>query len=185
MVSRALRAFVDGYVAILPAYLLALGFGTWQAGVLATSTLLGSALATWAVGTWGHRFSARRLLLAAALLLATTGFAFALQTAFWPILLIAFVGTLNPSSGDVSVFLPLEHARLASAAQGEVRTALFACYSLTGAFFAALGALSAGLPDFLVQSISISKLDAFRLMFIFYGMVGIALGLLYSSSLSR
>jgi hypothetical protein len=43
---------------------------------------------------------------------------------------VAFVGTLNPSSGDVSVFLPLEHARLASAAQGPVRVALFARYSL-------------------------------------------------------
>jgi hypothetical protein len=37
---------------------------------------------------------------------------FALVTSFWPLLLIALVGTLNPSSGDVSVFLPLEHAVL-------------------------------------------------------------------------
>ena len=30
LAGRALRAFADGYVAILlPAYLLALGFGTW------------------------------------------------------------------------------------------------------------------------------------------------------------
>ena len=48
----------------------------------------------------------------------------------------AFAGTLNPSSGDVSVFLPLEHARLAEAAHDDTRTTLFARYSLLGALFA-------------------------------------------------
>jgi len=71
--GRTLRAFVDGYVAVLlPAYLLALGFDVWTVGVLGTATLLGSALATLAVGTWGHRFAQRRLLLAAALLMTAT-----------------------------------------------------------------------------------------------------------------
>ena len=37
--------------------LLALGFGTWEVGLLSTATLLGSALATVAVGTWGHKFA--------------------------------------------------------------------------------------------------------------------------------
>jgi MFS family permease len=125
LIGRGLRAFVDGYVAVLlPAYLLALGFGTGEVGLVSTATLLGSALATLAVGAWGHRFHPRRLLLGAALLMTCTGLAFAGLSAFWPLMLIAFVGTLNPSSGDVSVFLPLEHARLAEAAQGEARSAL-------------------------------------------------------------
>ncbi|MDO8789502.1 MAG: hypothetical protein Q7J42_15630 [Sulfuritalea sp.] len=47
LVGRGLRAFVDGYVAVLlPAYLLALGYWTWQVGLLSTATMLGSALAT-------------------------------------------------------------------------------------------------------------------------------------------
>lgn len=180
LLGRALRAFADGYVAILlPAYLLALGFGTWEVGVLASATLLGSAAATLAVGAWGHRFHYRRLLLGASLLMAATGFAFAVNSAFWPLLLIAFVGTLNPSSGDVSLFLPLEHARLAEAAQGEARTALFARYSLLGALFAALGALAAVLPDRLVALTSVSQLDALRAMFALYGLAGCAVGLLY------
>jgi len=55
-----LRAFADGYVAVLlPAHLLALGFGTCQVDVLSSATLLGSAVATLAVGAWGHRFSQR------------------------------------------------------------------------------------------------------------------------------
>lgn len=180
LVGKALRAFADGYVAVLlPAYLLALGFGTWEVGVLATATLLGSALATLAVGAWGHRFHHRNLLLWAALLMATTGFAFASGSAFWPLLVIAFVGTLNPSSGDVSLFLPLEHARLAEAAHDEARTALFARYSLLGALFAAFGALAAGFPEQLVVVAGIARLDALRVMFVLYGLIGCAVWLLY------
>jgi MFS family permease len=184
LTARALRAFADGYVAILlPTYLLALGLATWQVGVLATSTLLGSALATLAVGAWGHRLAPARLLRAAAWLMAATGMAFAAMpvftAAFWPLLLIAFVGTLNPSSGDVSVFLPLEHARLAEAAQGEARTALFARYSMTGALCAALGALASGLPDQLSRLAGLDKVDALRTMFVLYGLIGLLVWLLY------
>ncbi len=179
LIGRGLRAFVDGYVAVLlPAYLLALGFGTGEVGLISTATLLGSALATLAVGAWGHRFHHRQLLLAAALLMASTGLAFAGLSAFWPLLLIAFVGTLNPSSGDVSVFLPLEHVRLAEAAQGDTRTTLFARYSLTGALCAALGALAAAVPDGLA-GLGIGRLDALRIMFLAYGGAGFAVWLLY------
>lgn len=147
LLGKALRAFADGYVAVLlPAYLLALGFGTLDVGILSTATLLGSALATLAVGVWGNRFHHRRLLLGAALLMLGTGLSFACSSAFWPLLLVAFVGTLNPSSGDVSVFLPLEHARLAESSHGAGRTALFARYALLGALFAALSALASGAP---------------------------------------
>jgi len=179
LVARALRALADGYVAVLlPAYLLALGMGTWQVGVLSTATLLGSAFATLAVGAWGHRFHHRHLLLGAALLMAATGLFFAGLDGFWPLLLVAFVGTLNPSSGDVSMFLPLEHARLAEAAEGDARTALFARYSLTGALFAALGALAAGMPDWLA-GLGVDRLAALRGMFVLYAGIGATVWLLY------
>lgn len=179
LAARGLRAFVDGYVAVLlPAYLLALGFGTWEVGLFSTATLLGSAIATMAVGAWGHHFHHRRLMLAAALLMAGTGLSFAGLSDFWPLLLVAFVGTLNPSSGDVSVFLPLEHARLAESAKGGKRTALFARYSLIGALFAAFGALAAGVPDWLAHA-GVGRLSGLRVMFIAYSAVGLLVWLLY------
>ncbi|KAF0162797.1 MAG: major facilitator superfamily protein [Rhodocyclaceae bacterium] len=180
LVGRGLRAFVDGYVAVLlPAYLLALGHGTWQVGLLSTATLLGSALATLALGAWGHRASSRFLLLAAALLMTATGLGFSGLSDFWPLLLVAFVGTLNPSAGDVSVFLPLEHSRLSHAAEGDARTRLFARYSLTGALCAALGALAAAVPDALTGQ-GVDRLTALRGMFVVYAGVGVLLWLLYA-----
>ena len=99
LVGRALRSFADGFIAVvLPAYLLALGHGQFEVGLIGTATLSGSALATLAVGRWGNRFSIRRLLLAAALLMCATGLAFASVEGLWPLLVVAFVSTLNPGS---------------------------------------------------------------------------------------
>ncbi len=182
LLARALRAFADGYVAVLlPAYLIALGFGAWEVGVLATATLLGSACATLAVGAWGYRIHHHRLICGAAALMAATGFAFGITSTFWPMLLVAFVGTLNPSTGDVSVFLPLEHARLAESADGDARIALFARYSLLGSLSAALGALAAALPVYISATAGISTVDGLRCMFGLYGLIGCAVWMLYRS----
>ncbi len=179
LIGRALRAFTDGYVAILlPVYLLALGLGKWEVGLISTATLLGSALMTLAVGQWGHRFPQRRLLLAATLLMAVTGLLLAGFSEFWPLLVVAFVGTMNPSAGDVSVFLPLEHARLAETAHGEARTFLFARYTFIGALCAAVGALATGIPDQLVSN-GLTQLDAIRAMFVAYGLTGVVIFFLY------
>lgn len=180
LAARALRALADGYMAILlPAYLLALGLGTLEVGLIATVTMLGSALATVAVGAWGHRMASHRLLRGAAWLMVATGVGFAGLSSFWPLLAVALVGTLNPSSGDVSVFLPLEHARLAGAASGQARTALFARYSMVGALCAALGALAAAVPDWLVTQTGVSRLTALRAMFVLYAAVGIVVWWIY------
>jgi MFS family permease len=173
LAARALRSCADGFISVvLPAYLLALGLGTLEVGFISTATLLGSACSTLAVGRWGHRFSIRRLMLAASLLMLATGLGFAGISSFWPLLLVAFVGTLNPSSGDASVFMPLDHTMLATAPD---RTAVFARYSFTGSIAGAVGALASGMPDY----VSLGRLEALRLMFLVYAAVGVAVWVLY------
>lgn len=174
LTSRALRAFADGFVAVLlPAYLLALGHGQLEVGFLSTATLLGSALATLAVGRWGHRFSMRRLMLGAAILMAVTGLGFASLSSLWPLLVVAFMGPINPSGGDVSVFLPLEHTVLATAARVESRTTTFARYSFFGSIFGAIGALAAAIPDWLASRAALQMVDALRAMFVLYAVIGL------------
>jgi len=181
LASRMLRGFADGYVAVLlPAYLRALGLGVVEIGVLSTLTLAGSAAATIAVGALGHRFPASRLMLAAAWTMVATGLGFAGLHAFWPLALVAFVGTLNPSSGDVSVFLPLEHARLAHAAgDSAARTALFSRYALAGGLSAAVGALASAWPAWWSAHVGGAQLDAMRAMFLLYALIGGVVALLY------
>src|SRR5918999_393387 len=180
LTARSLRAFADGYVAVLlPAYLLALGLGTIEVGVLSTVTMLGSAAATLAVGSWGNRFDLRALLIGAAALMALTGIGFAACSSLWPLLIVALAGTMNPGGGDVSVFYPLEHTALAAAAPAETRTSAFARYSFIGSLFGAVGALAAAAPEWLAQRHGVAMLDALKLMFIVYGAIGLAVGLIY------
>ncbi|HET9663195.1 MAG TPA: MFS transporter, partial [Burkholderiales bacterium] len=128
---------------------------------------------TMAVGLIAHRFRGRSLLLGASVLMAATGIAFVLVTDFWPLLLVAFIGTLNPSSGDVSVFSPLEHAMLSHTVTASSRTALFARYSLIGALVGALGAQAAGLPAMAEQWFAIDLKHALHGMFLLYGLLGV------------
>ena len=180
LTARALRAFADGFVSVLfPVYLLELGFSVIAIGAIVTATLIGSALLTLWVGIYAHRHKRRPMLLGACVLMAATGAGFALTSQFLPLLIIAFVGTLNPSSGDVSVFLPLEHTVLAQAADPQQRTALFARYSLAGALTGAVGTLAASLPDLAVEHSGMSHLAAMQAMFWLYGLIGALAFLLY------
>ena len=180
LASKGLRAFGDGYVSLLlPAYLLELGRSPFEVGVLATVTLVGSGIMTLGVGLHAYRFHYRTILIAAAALMAATGLGFAFLTDFWPLLLVAFVGTLNPSSGDVSVFLPLEHAVLSRVAPDRERTSVFARYSLVGSLVAAFGALAAGVPAWVSEAWGVAPLAAMKGMFIAYSLLALLTAWVY------
>src|SRR5436305_5111561 len=172
LIAKGLRAFGDGYVSLLlPLYLLQLGWGPLQVGMLVTATLFGSGMLTLLVGLHAYRYHYRALLLAASALMVATGLGFATVTQFWPLMLIAFVGTLNPSSGDVSVFLPLEHAVLARVVDDRKRTAVFARYSLVGSLVAAVGSLAAALPALATSVAGVSSQGAIQAMFVLYAVL--------------
>jgi MFS family permease len=181
LTARGVRAVADGLVSlVLPAYLLALGYGPFETGIIATATLTGSALLTLGVGLVSHRTPGRALLLGISLLMILTGLAFAHLTQFWPLVAVAFVGTLNPSSGDLSAFLPLEQAHLAHAVETKNQTRLFARYSFVGSVGAALGALGAGLLEGAIDLMGVSLKVACQTVFILYATAGALALILYT-----
>src|SRR5688572_12419288 len=145
---------------LLPFYLTLLGYSPLEVGIIAAATLLGAGMMTLGVGFISHRYRSRTLLVAASVLLTATGVAMVLVSDFWPLLLVAIVGTLNPSTGDVSVFSPIEHALLAHTADPRSCTALFARYSWIGALVGALGAQAAGVPALLIEFFGVTATAA-------------------------
>jgi MFS family permease len=177
--ARACRAFGDGFaVIILPAYLSAIGFDPVAVGLIATASLLGSALMTLVAGYFSVRWDLRSLLVAGAILMLATGFALPATEHFLFIFLVAFVGTVNPSGGDIGMLVPLEHAMLARGVADRDRTHAFARYSLIGALAGAAGSLAAAAPD--LMPASFAKIEALRLMFYGYGVLGLIGALLYA-----
>jgi MFS family permease len=177
--ARGVRGFGDGFaIIVLPAYLTAIGYDPAQIGIVATASLLGTALLTLGIGAVAARHDLRTMLLLGAGLMAVTGLVFPNVGQFAFVALVAFVGTINPSTGDLGVLVPIEHAMLAHDAADQERTRIFARYSLIGALSMAAGALAAATPDLLVRA-GIGATSALKLMFYLYAALGVVSALLY------
>jgi MFS family permease len=178
--TRGVRALVDGTVAtVLPAYLLARGLGPTQVGAVVTATLLGSAVVTLLLGLRGGHLDGVRLLRAVALVMVATGIAFGLAASFAVLVVVAAVGTLNPSGGDVSPFLPIEQSLLPDTVATDRRTHVFARYSLIASLAGSVGALAAGLPDALVEHRGLTELESLQTVFFAYALAGVVLYAIY------
>jgi MFS family permease len=178
--ARAARGFGDGFaVIILPAYLSEIRFSPFQIGIVAAVALLGSAVVTLAVGLLAARHDLRSLLLIGALIMAATGLALPNAGHIALILAVMFIGTMNPSTGDIGMLVPLEQTMLAHGVADHDRTRTFARYSLIGAIATAAGALAAAAPDALV-AIGIGRLSALTAMFYLYAGLGFVCAALYS-----
>jgi MFS family permease len=177
--ARALRGFGDGFaIIILPAYLTAIGFSPAEIGLVASASLFGTALLTLAIGFIAPRHDLRTLLLGGAALMACTGIAFPNFDHVTLIAVVAFIGTINPSTGDLGVLVPLEHAMLAHGVPDHERTRTFARYSLIGSLSMAAGSLAAALPDFIVSA-GLDRISALKIMFYAYAALGLMSVALY------
>jgi len=178
--TRALRGFADGAVSvILPSYLAAIGFDSFRIGAIVFATLLGSAALTLAVGLVSHRVGQRVVLIGASGLMLLTGIGFFGCTGFWPLFVIAVIGTMNPSAGDVSLFLPAEQTALADAVATRDLTTGFALYNVAGAFAGALGALASGLPATIARHTGWNVAAAERGAFLGYSLIALLVALIY------
>jgi MFS family permease len=180
LTTRALRGLADGAVSVLlPGYLTAIGFSPIRVGAIVFGTLLGSAALTLWVGLATDTLGRRRVLLAACTLMLLTGIGFATATGFWPLFVVAVVGTLNPSAGDVSLFLPVEQAALAEAAEPRDLTAMFALYNVAGAMAGAVGALLSGIPAIIASRRGLVLAPALRSGFVAYAAIAMIASAVY------
>ncbi len=182
IVTRALRGIGDGIVSVLlPSYLSAMGFSPARIGVIVFATLFGSALVTLWAGFATRRIGTGRMLMGASVLMVATGLGFIYARSFWALAIVAFVGTMNPSAGDVSLFLPLEQTAIAQTTATTGLTSMFAIYNVAGALGGAFGALASGLPSMLAPRFGWNLLAAQRSGFAVYAILGFIAASIYWS----
>jgi predicted MFS family arabinose efflux permease len=80
---------------------------------------------------------------------------------------------MNPTSGDASIFVPLEQTVLTQTIAARQRTALFARYSVIGSCATALGVLAAAVPDLVTAWTGWTRPAAMQLMFGLYAVLGL------------
>ena len=174
--SRGIRGVVDGVISVaLSAYLTLLGWSGLRIGAIVTGMMLGSAVLTILTGSIGHRFPRRSILRFAALTMVATGLVFATSTTFIVLFVAGVLGTINPTSGDVSMFLPMEQSLLTATGRDEQRTDLFARYAFVGAMGGAIGSLAAGVPGWVARRTALGEEDALQAVFFLYALAGIGI----------
>jgi MFS family permease len=174
LVTRALRTFGYGYLAVILAiYLEALGLEPLEIGFVLTAALAGSAVMTVFWSLVADRFGRRRTVATMACLMLLGGLVFATTSSFWVLLVAGFTGTISATNSEVGPFITVEQAILPQTAPDHRRTWLFSVYDTIGTLAGAVGALFAGTVR-VWSALGLGGADAYRPLFVLYGLIGAA-----------
>ncbi len=178
--TRIARLFGYGFLSVvLVLYLVAIGFGAVEVGVLLTLTLVGDAAISLWLTTHADRIGRRRVLIAGAGLMVLAGIAFLLSRDLWVLVLAATIGVISPSGNEVGPFLAVEQAALAQTVADRQRTRVFAWYNVAGSFATASGALAAGLLGQVLLAAGAGPLESYRAIILGYALIGAVLAVLF------
>ncbi|TMC70248.1 MAG: MFS transporter [Chloroflexi bacterium] len=185
MVTRILRTFAYGYLAVVIAlYLAQLGLDTIQVGLVLSAAILGSALMTVLWALVADRFGRRRTVATMAVLMIAGGLLFAFGSTFPLLVLGAFTGTISATSSEVGAFLTVEQAILPQTAPPERRTWLFSIYAFVANIAQAVGSLFAGVVA-AFAAVGLTGADAYRPLFVLYAVIGLLNLLIFLSLTER
>jgi len=179
-VTRFTRLFAYGSLSvILVFYLVSLGLSESETGLLLTLTLAGDIVVSLYLTTRADRIGRRRMLIAGAVLMALAGLAFAATSNLVYLILAGTIGVISPSGHEVGPFLSIEQASLSHLIPSELRTEVFAWYTLTGSLATALGALFGGMVTQALQQRSMTTVASYRSIVLLYSFLGIVLACLF------
>ena len=178
--TRFIRLFAYGSLSvILVFYLVSLGLGESQTGLLLSLTLAGDVLVSLFLTTQADRVGRRRMLIVGAVLMAGAGVAFACTRNFFFLIVAGTIGVISPSGNEVGPFLSIEQAALSHIVSHDSRTEVFAWYSLAGSLATAAGAFYGGAITHLLQKRAMTPVDSYRVVVICYAVLGVLLTLLF------
>jgi MFS family permease len=178
--TRIIRMFAYGFLSVVLAlYLTQVGLSDQQIGSLLAWTLIGDAAISLWLTTVADRIGRRRMLLVGAGLMIFAGVMFAITGNLVLLTLAAIIGTISPSGNEVGPFLPIEQAALPQTVADKDRTQIFAWYALSGSLATAVGSLCGGVLAQVLQNMSVSPLDSYRVIVIGYALLGFALAAVF------
>src|SRR5713226_4054109 len=179
--TRGTRLFAYGALSVvLVFYLTGLGLTTSQTGLLLALTLAGDTVVSLYLTTQADRLGRRRMLIVGAMLMALAGLAFASTSNLVFLIIAGTIGVISPSGNEVGPFLPIEQAALSHVVPPDVRTAVFAWYTLAGSFATATGSLCAGMLSHLLQRTAMPPVGSYRVVVLLYAALGVLLAFLFT-----
>ncbi len=176
LIEKSVRTVPYGFLGVLFAvYMSKLGFDPLIIGIVLTITVFSSALYTFSVSLVADRIGRRRTLVFFALMDFIAGSILFVSNAWWAPVLAGIVGNMTVGAGETGPFLSLEQAIIPRTCDSRHRTLAFSWYNLVGYASSSVGALIAGLPQYLG-----SGLSAYRPLFAAYLASGLVGSFLYN-----
>lgn len=173
--QRFVRLF--GYGAsylILVHFLTSHGFSDARVGLFMTMTVLGDAVISLLLTTITDNVGRRRVLAVGATLMSCSGIVFATMSNYWILLLASVVGVISPSGSEIGPFRTVEESILAQLTPKEIRSDVFAWYTMIGTAGAALGTLLSGWTIQILKSKDgWTSEGAYRVVFAVYATLGL------------
>jgi MFS family permease len=172
MASRGIRAFAFSYLNIVFAiYLDRLGYSPVTIGIVYSVAYLSGAVLTAVWGYLSDRYGRRKILMLLAVLTIISNSIFVFFSGLVFILLaviIANVGAGGSAGGGSGggPFNPVEEALLAEKCNPENRNQIFALNAFVGSVTGAIGALAAGLPQFLQERWGWDSVFSYKPLFV-------------------
>jgi MFS family permease len=187
MVSRGIRAFAFSYLNVIFAiYLDRLGYSTVTIGIVYSVAYLSGAVLTAVWGYLSDRYGRRKILMLLAFLTIISNGIFVFFSSLLFIFLaviIANVGAGGAGGGGSGggPFNPVEEALLAEKCTPENRNQIFAWNSFVGSVMGSIGALAAGLPEFLQERWAWDIVASYKPLFILTILFSVALVFVYGA----
>ena len=187
MASRGIRAFAFSYLNVIFAiYLDRLGYTPVTIGIVYSVAYLSGAVLTALWGYLSDRYGRRKILMLLALLTIVSNTIFVFFSSLFFILLaviIANVGAGGSGGGGSGggPFNPVEEALLAEKCLPENRTQIFGLNSFFGSVMGSLGALAAGVPQFLEEHWGWDSVASYKPLFLMTILFSVGLLWVYSS----
>ena len=187
MASRGIRSFAFSYLNVVFAiYLDQLGYTPVMIGIIFSVAYLAGALLTAVWGYLSDRYGRRKILMLLAVLTIISNGIYIFFSGLVFILLavvIANVGAGGSGGGGSGggPFNPVEEALLAEKCKPENRNQVFALNSFVGSIMGSVGALGAGLPQYLQEIRGWTAVSSYKPLFMLTIIFSVILLYVYSA----
>lgn len=171
---RMLRLIAFGGSAlILAIYLKTIGFDEDYIGGFMTLTFIGDLVLSFLLSLIADRWGRRRVMMLGSLLMTITGAVFAILTNPMALTVVAMVGILTPSGGEVGPFRSIEQSAVALLTSPSERSDIYSWYNFSGSLCAALGSQLCGwFLDILQDSYDFNLVESYQMVFTAYSAIG-------------
>jgi predicted MFS family arabinose efflux permease len=173
--AKGLRVFVFGVVSVLtPVYLEVLGYSILAVYVGIGAMIAGSAFSNIILVRYESHFGRMQFLMLFSAFMVAAGVILFSTASYDAILIALFIGNVSTTGTEAGSFQSVEVGILPSLLPAEKQNRGFGIYNLIGYSASSVGAFAASAPYYFHNDLFI-----FRSLYLFYGLVGVLLLILY------